>query len=49
MGIDATKVVKVGGFTVGQKQFLDFHWNAVSAPVGPHLASAGAGGGVSAA
>jgi putative restriction endonuclease len=29
MGIDTTKVVKVGGFTSGQKQFLDFHRNSV--------------------
>jgi putative restriction endonuclease len=29
MGIDTTKVVNVGGFTSGQKQFLDFHRNAV--------------------
>ncbi len=29
MGIDTGKVVKVGGFTSGQKQFLDFHRNAV--------------------
>ena len=29
MGIDTTKVVNVGGFTIGQKQFLDFHRNAV--------------------
>jgi hypothetical protein len=29
MGIDTTKVVNVGGFTRGQKQFLDFHRNAV--------------------
>src|SRR5262249_52786424 len=29
MGIDTTKVVSVGGFTTGQKHFLDFHRNAV--------------------
>ena len=29
MGIDSTEVVNVGGFTSGQKQFLDFHRNAV--------------------
>jgi len=29
MGVDASKVVNVGGFTSGQKQFLDFHRNAV--------------------
>lgn len=29
MGIDTMKVINVGGFTVGQKQFLDFHRNAV--------------------
>ena len=29
MGIDTTKSIKVGGFTSGQKQFLDFHRNAV--------------------
>jgi hypothetical protein len=29
MGIDTTRVVNVGGFTTGQKQFLDFHRNAV--------------------
>jgi hypothetical protein len=29
MGIDTEKVVNVGGFTSGQKQFLDFHRNAV--------------------
>jgi hypothetical protein len=29
MGIDTTSVVNVGGFTSGQKQFLDFHRNAV--------------------
>ncbi len=29
MGIDTTNVVNVGGFTGGQKQFLDFHRNAV--------------------
>jgi putative restriction endonuclease len=29
MGIDATKAVNVGVFTSGQKQFLDFHRNAV--------------------
>jgi putative restriction endonuclease len=29
MGIDTTKAVKVGLFTSGQKQFLDFHRNAV--------------------
>jgi hypothetical protein len=29
MGIDITKVVNVGGFTSGQKQFLDFHRNSV--------------------
>jgi len=29
MGIDTKKVVNVGGFTSGQKRFLDFHRNAV--------------------
>lgn len=29
MGIDTSKVVNVGEFTSGQKQFLDFHRNAV--------------------
>ena len=29
MGIDTTRVVNVGTFTGGQKQFLDFHRNAV--------------------
>ena len=29
MGIDTTRVVNVGVFTSGQKQFLDFHRNAV--------------------
>jgi hypothetical protein len=29
MGIDTTKVVNVGGFTSGQKRFLDFHRNGV--------------------
>src|SRR6266478_1500648 len=29
MAIDITKVVNVGGFTSGQRQFLDFHRNAV--------------------
>jgi putative restriction endonuclease len=29
MGVDTAKVVNVGGFTSGQKQFLDFHRNAV--------------------
>ena len=29
MGIDTTKSVNVGGFTSGQRQFLDFHRNAV--------------------
>ena len=29
MGIDTTKVVNVGGFTSGQKHFLDFHRNSV--------------------
>ncbi len=29
MGIEVAKVVNVGGFTSGQKQFLDFHRNAV--------------------
>jgi putative restriction endonuclease len=29
MGIDTTRVVNVGGFTSGQKQFLDFHRNSV--------------------
>ncbi len=29
MGIDTTKVVNVGGFTSGQKQFLEFHRNGV--------------------
>ena len=29
MGIETTKVVNVGDFTTGQRQFLDFHRNAV--------------------
>jgi hypothetical protein len=29
MGIDTKKAVNVGAFTSGQKQFLDFHRNAV--------------------
>jgi putative restriction endonuclease len=29
MGIDTEKIVNVGEFTTGQKQFLDFHRNAV--------------------
>jgi putative restriction endonuclease len=29
MGIDTVEVVNVGGFTSGQKQFLDFHGSAV--------------------
>jgi putative restriction endonuclease len=29
MGIDTTSIVNVGGFTSGQKQFLDFHRNSV--------------------
>ena len=29
MGIEIDKIVNVGGFTGGQKQFLDFHRNAV--------------------
>jgi hypothetical protein len=29
MGIDATAALNVGGFTSGQKRFLDFHRNAV--------------------
>ena len=29
MGIDTNRVVNVGGFTGGQKRFLDFHRNAV--------------------
>ncbi len=29
MGIDTSRIVNVGGFTGGQKQFLDFHRNAV--------------------
>ncbi len=29
MGIEIDKIVNVGGFTIGQKQFLDFHRNAV--------------------
>jgi hypothetical protein len=29
MGIDTTKVINVGGFSSGQKQFLDFHRSAV--------------------
>ena len=29
MGIDTARVVNVGGFTSGQKQFLDFHRNAI--------------------
>jgi hypothetical protein len=29
MGIDTMKAINVGGFTSGQKQFLDFHRSAV--------------------
>jgi hypothetical protein len=29
MGIDTEKTINVGSFTSGQKQFLDFHRNAV--------------------
>jgi putative restriction endonuclease len=29
MGIDTTRIVNVGGFTSGQKQFLDFHRTSV--------------------
>jgi len=29
MGIDTTRVINVGGFTSGQKRFLDFHRNSV--------------------
>jgi hypothetical protein len=29
MGIDTTAAVNVGGFTSGQKRYLDFHRNAV--------------------
>ena len=29
MGIDTEKTINVGNFTSGQKQFLDFHRNAV--------------------
>lgn len=29
MGIETSKVINLGGFTSGQKQFLDFHRNAV--------------------
>ena len=29
MGIDTTKAINVGAFTSGQRQFLDFHRNAV--------------------
>jgi putative restriction endonuclease len=29
MGINTTEIVNLGGFTSGQKQFLDFHRNAV--------------------
>ncbi len=29
MGIETEKIVNVGGFTAGQKQFLDFHRNSV--------------------
>ena len=29
MGIDTTKIVNLGGFSSGQKQFLDFHRSAV--------------------
>jgi hypothetical protein len=29
MGIDTADAVNVGGFTSGQKEFLDFHRNAV--------------------
>jgi predicted restriction endonuclease len=29
MGIETEKIVNVGGFTLGQKQFLDFHRNSV--------------------
>jgi putative restriction endonuclease len=29
MGINTTQAINVGGFTSGQKHFLDFHRNAV--------------------
>jgi hypothetical protein len=29
MGIDTTNAVNVGGFSSGQRTFLDFHRNAV--------------------
>jgi hypothetical protein len=29
MGIETAKIVNVGAFSSGQKQFLDFHRNAV--------------------
>jgi putative restriction endonuclease len=32
MGIDVTGIMKVGGFTSGQKRFLTFHRNAVLLP-----------------
>ena len=40
MGIDTTKVVNVGGFTSGQKQFLDFHRNSVLLQFRPRLVHA---------
>jgi hypothetical protein len=29
MGVETQTVVNVGGFTAGQKRFLDFHRNSV--------------------
>jgi hypothetical protein len=29
MGIDTERVINVGGFTEGQRKFLDFHRNGV--------------------
>jgi hypothetical protein len=40
MGIDIAKSVNVGGFTSGQKQFLDFHRNAVLQPAAQRVVRA---------
>jgi hypothetical protein len=39
MGIDTMHVVEVGGFTSGQKRFLDFHRNAVLLQIRAQLMS----------
>jgi hypothetical protein len=35
MGVDTERIVNVGTFTEGQRQFLEFHWNAVLLRVAP--------------